>query len=97
MLVPGLPPAGAVNDRVRINKTVKPLAEAEFIHDLVTASRDRRQQDQGHWPERRRQRRDKAADNLDRQVAPEQQAAQAADASAPHDLPDKGLLIDLEV
>ncbi len=94
MLIPGLPPVGSVNDRVKINKTVKPLAKAEFLHDLVTESRDRRERDLGHFPERRR--RQRAAKPTD-VVEASADAATQADEPAGHELPDKGLLIDIEV
>ncbi|SDU17808.1 hypothetical protein [Halopseudomonas salegens] len=94
MLIPGLPPAGSMNDRVKINKTVKPLAEAEFLHDLVTESRDRRQRDLGHFPERRGRKRAATAP----EVAGEPPAESlAGDETTPHELPDKGLLVDIEV
>ncbi|TVP89390.1 MAG: hypothetical protein EA348_08390 [Pseudomonadaceae bacterium] len=93
MLIPGLPPAGAVNDRVTINKAVKPLAEAEFLHDLVTESRDRRQRDQGHFPERRGKRRSMPA------ALPENSAVESTATEEPsgHELPEKGLLVDIQV
>ncbi|MCL5042507.1 MAG: hypothetical protein M1440_08620 [Gammaproteobacteria bacterium] len=94
MLIPGLPPAGSINDRVKINKTVKPLAEAEFLHDLVTASRDRRERDLGHFPERRRKQRQATPAAV---VESTQIDSAGAEESAVHELPDKGLLIDIEV
>ena len=57
MLIPGLPPAGAQNDAIKSSREVKPSAASEPLHDAATPQVERRQNDRGRWPERRRRKR----------------------------------------
>lgn len=87
MLIPGLPPAGAQNDPVKVSREVKPSAPSEPVHEAGVQQVDRRRRDSGRWPERRRGRRRLHT----RQEQPPQERAQELD------LPRKGLLVDIEV
>tara|TARA_Y100000780_G_scaffold118907_1_gene107231 strand:+ start:1734 stop:2009 length:276 start_codon:yes stop_codon:yes gene_type:complete len=91
MLIPGLPPAGAQNDAVKTSREVKPSAASEPLHDAATPQVERRHSDRGRWPERRRGKRKASA-----RREPARQRAQAQDGEE-LDLPDKGLLVDIEV
>lgn len=85
MLIPGLPPAGAQNDTVKVSREVKPSAPSEAVHEAVAEPVERRRRDKGHWPERRKKRR--------RVHTRQEQPPQDREL----DLPRKGLLVDIEV
>ncbi|UJJ32171.1 hypothetical protein [Halopseudomonas maritima] len=91
MLIPGLPPAGAQNDAVKTSREVKPSAASEPLRDTATPQVERRHSDRGRWPDRRRGKR-KAGTRRE----PPPQQAQGQDGEG-LDLPDKGLLVDIEV
>ncbi|MEH6564841.1 MAG: hypothetical protein V7756_05900 [Halopseudomonas sp.] len=84
MLIPGIPPAGAQNDPVKFKRQVEPAQASASVDSATVAPVERRQRDNGRWPERRRKRR-----RFTRQA----DAAQAQE----FDLPTKGLLVDIEV
>ena len=90
MLIPGLPPAGAQNDAVKSSREVKPSAASEPLHDAAAQQVERRQSDRGRWPERRRRKR---RVHTRQEQSPEERQARADEL----ELPDKGLLVDIEV
>ncbi|MBA6418964.1 hypothetical protein ACS8E9_12005 [Pseudomonas neustonica] len=83
MLIPGIPPAGAQHDPVKVKRQVEPTQESKSVDNATSSPVERRQRDNGRWPERRRKRR--------RQPRLEQ-----APAEHEFDLPTKGLLVDIE-
>lgn len=90
MLIPGLPPAGAQNDAIKSSREVKPSAASEPLHDAATPQVERRQNDRGRWPERRRRKR---RVHTGQEQSPEERQVGADEL----ELPEKGLLVDIEV
>lgn len=89
MLIPGLPVVGAQQDVIKPRRTVQPTAETEPLHDALAEIGERRQRDEGHFPERRRNRaRRKAYVNATPVAVSNRELA---------DLPSKGLLVDIQV
>lgn len=85
MLIPGFPVAGAQLDAIQPKRTVQPTAESEKVHEALAEVGERRQRDEGRYPERRRNRarRKPVADVSGRQNL--------------EDLPSIGLLVDIQV
>lgn len=93
MLIPGLPPAGSLNDKLNTRKDVAPAAPAEPLHEALAQPIERRRRDSDRFPERRRRRKQRL---LTDEVV-EQVVEQASEERAEGELPDKGLLVDIEV
>tara|TARA_R110000764_G_scaffold88359_3_gene169405 strand:- start:164 stop:418 length:255 start_codon:yes stop_codon:yes gene_type:complete len=84
MLIPGIPPAGAQHDPVKFKRQVEPTRESAQVDQTTAAPVERRQRDSGRWPERRRKR---------RRFTRQEQSPEERN----FDLPEKGLLVDIEV
>lgn len=82
MLIPNLPVLGAQQDPIKTRRDVKPTVESERIHEHLERSGERRQRNEGHFPDRRRNRARRKPVNERRELA---------------DLPSKGLLVDIKV
>lgn len=84
MLIPGIPPAGAQHDPVKVRRQVEPARESTAVDQSTSTPVERRQRDSGRWPERRRKRR-------------RQPRLAQSSTERDFDLPKKGLLVDIEV
>lgn len=82
MLIPNLPVLGAQQDPIKSKRNVQPTVESEQVHEHVERAGERRQRDEGHFPDRRRNRARR------KRVSERQDLA---------DLPSKGLLVDIQV
>lgn len=92
MLIPGLPPAGSLNDKLKTRQDVAPTAAPEALHEALQQPVERRRRDHGRLPERRKRGKGKA---LTDEVI-EQVVADSADERAEGVLPSKGLLVDIQ-
>lgn len=81
MLIPNLPVLGAQQDPIKSKRNVQPTAETERVHEHMRQVGERRQRDEGHLPDRRRNRARRKPVNERQDLA---------------DLPSKGLLIDIQ-
>lgn len=89
MLIPGLPPAGSQNDKLKTRQDVAPTAPSEPLHEALAQPVERRRRDRGRLPERRRRGKGKLlSEDVVEQVLAERSEG---------DLPSKGLLVDIEV
>ena len=82
MLIPNLPVLGAQQDPIKTKRNVQPTAASEPLHEHVERVGERRRRDEGHLPDRRRNRARRKPVNERRELA---------------DLPSKGLLVDIQV